>query len=132
MLHQEEVICKELMDKMITRRICKPFTTLEQLPSDYVENTEVPIDLNTIQSKLNSGSYLKVTDWIADVEHLWNNAITHFDETHMLHAIACEMQQWFRRKIAREKWTAKDTVIDDIQKALTALHDILSNSPSFE
>ena len=132
MRHQEELICKELTEKMVQRGICQPFLRIKDQPHESQEKVNIPIDLGTIQTKLKSGSYAKAADWIEDVEQVWRNALTCCPEGGVLYLIALEMQEWFRRKIARAKWTVEDVVIADLRKTAANLHNILSQSPVFE
>jgi hypothetical protein len=62
------------------------------------------MDLGTVRRRLESKHYQKVSDWVADVETIWSNAMSYNSNGSLLYLIALELQQWFRKRIAKTPW----------------------------
>lgn len=120
----ERRICKELTEKMLSRNICKafdhPINELDENVPDYYQKIKNPMDLGTVNRKLNNKMYRNVAEWISDVETIWLNAMKFNKEGTPFHLIALEMQSWFRKQVSKQAWNTK-TGITDIKDAIDGL-----------
>eukprot|EP01119_Soliformovum_irregulare_P000497 TRINITY_DN10345_c0_g1_i2.p1 TRINITY_DN10345_c0_g1~~TRINITY_DN10345_c0_g1_i2.p1 ORF type:complete len:394 (-),score=83.47 TRINITY_DN10345_c0_g1_i2:26-1207(-) len=62
---------------------------------DYLKIIKHPMDLGTIQFKLDSNVYTSVDEALADVELIWSNAFTYNSENSPVHQYAMEMKRFF-------------------------------------
>jgi hypothetical protein len=67
---------------------------------DYNDIVKQPMDLGTIQKKLDGGSYLSVEDFINDVRLVWYNACIYNPADQWVHQSARKMEAEFEHRLA--------------------------------
>jgi len=76
---------------------------------DYPEIIKKPMDLETIQNKLNEGKYPTPEKFCADVRLVWKNAMTYNRPDSEIHKTAEDMSKAFEKKYARIKRATAQT-----------------------
>ena len=66
---------------------------------DYFDVIKTPMDLSTVQSKLDSGKYASVLDAVADVNQIWANAFSYNPEGDPVRLWAESMKEFADRKL---------------------------------
>ena len=67
----------------------------------YFDIIKQPMDLGTITEKLNTGKYLQLDEFSADVRLVWDNAIKFNPPEHLVHKEAVELLGVFEKRLAR-------------------------------
>ncbi|KAG2659596.1 hypothetical protein PVAP13_1KG369800 [Panicum virgatum] len=68
-----------------------------QIP-DYFDIIKTPMDLGTVQKKLESGSYRSPSDFAADVRLTFNNAMAYNPRGHAVHDMAIQLNKMFENR----------------------------------
>mmetsp|Transcript_36440 Transcript_36440/g.60366 ORF Transcript_36440/g.60366 Transcript_36440/m.60366 type:complete len:334 (+) Transcript_36440:92-1093(+) len=68
--------------------------------TDYTKVVSQPMDLGTVQKKLERGQYLSPDDFAGDVRLVWQNAITYNSASSMFGVVASILAQTFDRRFA--------------------------------
>lgn len=68
--------------------------------TDYPKIIAQPMDLGTVQKKLERAQYLTADDFAVDVRLVWQNAITYNSSTSMFGVVASILAQTFDRRLA--------------------------------
>jgi len=68
--------------------------------SDYPEIVKRPMDLGTVEQRLDAGQYATVSDLAADVALVWDNAMVYNGEDNWVHQAALKMKAVAERKFA--------------------------------
>lgn len=82
-----------------------PVDPVELALPDYFEIIKKPMDLGTIQKKIDAGVYHSIEEFSADVRLTFENAMTYNEEGSVVHAMAKEMKAEFsteRKKLINE------------------------------
>ena len=66
---------------------------------DYPEIVTHPMDIGTVQQKLDSGGYTSVIDVAADVDLVWSNAILYNPADNWVHQAAVAAKEFADRKL---------------------------------
>jgi len=96
--------CLALTKTLVNNKNGGPFSS----PVDYVALNipdypliiKHPMDLGTIQKKLNSHKYSSVDEWMADVRLVFMNAATFNPPNHIIHQMANTLNTVFDKKLA--------------------------------
>jgi len=75
-------------------------------------------------TRIETKRYQKVSEWVSDVELIWENAITYNADGSPLHLIALEMQQWFRKRISAAPWNQEQAAFLTMAKAVRKLSNL--------
>ena len=67
---------------------------------DYFDVVKSPMDLSTVNRKLEMGQYRSVDDFIGDVRQVWRNAYLYNKEGHVVHTAARRCELEFEEKLA--------------------------------
>ena len=67
---------------------------------DYPAIIKRPMDLGTIMKRLEAGHYSSVLDMAADVDLVWNNAMTHNQDESYIYQVAADLKAFADRKMA--------------------------------
>lgn len=93
--------CKEIMKKIESISISFAFKEpvnpeLDHAP-DYFKIIKKPMDLSTVDKKLEEGSYPSVDKWKEDMNLIWSNAMKYNPPETPLHSIAQELSNKFKQ-----------------------------------
>ena len=96
---EQKKLCLNIMNKLQERSISRLFAfpidpERDNCP-DYFEKVSHPMDLSTVNTKLNNNEYHKVSEWKKDVELIWNNSLLYHANDLMMKTITKEMQDTF-------------------------------------
>jgi hypothetical protein len=114
---------------------------LDQCP-DYFSVVKHPMDLSTIQRKLDGDEYHTMQQWRQDVELVWANALTYNGPDSHLGILALEMQSTFQQHIhlfaespAEEWYTNLSLFCQEFSSEVKAMSQVTPHlkrrSPSF-
>jgi hypothetical protein len=67
----------------------------------YFDVIKQPMDLGTVTEKLNTGKYLQLDEFAADVRLVWDNAMKFNPPEHLVHKEAAELLSVFEKRLAR-------------------------------
>jgi hypothetical protein len=67
----------------------------------YFDVIKHPMDLSTITEKLNTGKYLHLDEFAADVRLVWDNAMKFNPPEHLVHQAAQDLLAVFEKRLAR-------------------------------
>ncbi|OEL35923.1 Transcription factor GTE8 [Dichanthelium oligosanthes] len=95
---QCEAILKKLMTQKYSHIFNIPVDVVKLQIPDYFDIIKTPMDLGTVQKKLESGSYTSPSDFAADVRLTFNNAITYNPRGHAVHDMAIQLNKMFENR----------------------------------
>jgi hypothetical protein len=67
---------------------------------DYPTIIKRPMDLGTVQKRLDSGQYNSVLDVAADIDLVWSNAMTYNQDESYIYNVAADLKSFSDRKMA--------------------------------
>lgn len=90
---------KDIMSKVQSRAISQMFShpvdpVADNCP-DYPEIVKTPMDLGTINQKIDENKYNSVNEWKNDVDLVWNNSLAYNKNNQTLVMITTELQDLF-------------------------------------
>ena len=104
MTSDELAQCKTLLRELKKRDQADPFLVPVDWKGlgimDYPTIIKRPMDLGTVSAQLDAGHYSSVRDVAADVELVWNNAMTYNVDDSWIHQAARKLQTWTQGKFA--------------------------------
>ncbi|EAY20819.1 Bromodomain containing protein [Trichomonas vaginalis G3] len=126
--------CKEVTKKLykhpLARAFIRPVNPELDRANDYFQIIQKPMDLGTIQRKLDKGEYAHVDEWQQDIKLVWDNAKSYNnDKKSLLYRAAENLSQKcnkifkFIPKDETEYWTLK------LAKANAKLAKFFDNAP---
>lgn len=80
---------------------------------DYPQVITQPMDLGTIQTKLEEGKYPSPNEFAKDMRLVWRNAMTYNRQDSDIYATADKLSKLFEKKISKIKTTKKNRGKDD-------------------
>lgn len=83
-----EMVTQKLLDCPLSYAFANPIDPNEEWADDYFKVIKHPMDLSTVQSKLEKHEYATPREWFADISLIWQNAVTFNDKTSILAMIA--------------------------------------------
>ena len=93
-------LCNEVMKKIrshpVSEMFLEPVDPIRDLAPDYYKTIKKPMDLSTVQSKLDNGIYKSVQEWKDDMHLITNNATTYNGKKSAVGSVAIELQRIFR------------------------------------
>ncbi|RCV07159.1 hypothetical protein SETIT_1G222200v2 [Setaria italica] len=95
---QCEAILKKLMTQKYSHIFNIPVDVVKLQIPDYFDIIKTPMDLGTVQKKLESGSYTSPSDFAADVRLTFNNAMTYNPRGHAVHDMAIQLNKMFENR----------------------------------
>ncbi|KAG2652138.1 hypothetical protein PVAP13_1NG333900 [Panicum virgatum] len=95
---QCEAILKKLMTQKYSHIFNVPVDVVKLQIPDYFDIIKTPMDLGTVQKKLESGSYTSPSDFAADVRLTFNNAMTYNPRGHAVHDMAIQLNKMFENR----------------------------------
>ncbi|CAN6232351.1 unnamed protein product [Urochloa humidicola] len=95
---QCEAILKKLMTQKYSHIFNVPVDVVKLQIPDYFDIIKTPMDLGTVQKKLESGSYKSPSDFAADVRLTFNNAMTYNPRGHAVHDMAIQLNKMFENR----------------------------------
>jgi hypothetical protein len=92
--------CQRILSShRISEIFCDPIDRILDECPDYFSVVKHPINLSTIQWKLDDGEYQTMQQWSQDVELVWANALAYNGPDSHLEILAHEMQSIFQHHI---------------------------------
>lgn len=118
--------CKAVMDEISKRAISRMFNNPvdPELYPNYKEIVSKPMDLGTVNKKLDDNQYSTVAEWKADVELIWSNSLVYNKSNPLLTTITKEMQDVYNKQIE----FLTDDIKHDWNQKLVHLRDQLWNA----
>uniref|UniRef100_A0A0E0K220 Bromo domain-containing protein n=1 Tax=Oryza punctata TaxID=4537 RepID=A0A0E0K220_ORYPU len=95
---QCDAILKKLMTQKCSNIFDSPVDAVKLNIPDYFQIIKNPMDLGTIRSKLDSGSYTNPSDFAADVRLTFSNAMTYNPRGHLVHDYAIQLNKMFESR----------------------------------
>jgi hypothetical protein len=95
---QCETVLKKLMTQKYSHIFNVPVDVVKLQIPDYFDIIKTPMDLGTVQKKLESGSYTSPSDFAADVRLTFNNAMTYNPRGHAVHDMAIQLNKMFENR----------------------------------
>ena len=95
----------------------------------YFQVVKNPMDLGTIREKLEGNSYDSVADFKADIELVWENAISFNGRNSYIGLLAKQLQTSFREKSQFFSDDEKEDWLLELNELRTNLNNILSLAP---
>ncbi|KAJ1279846.1 hypothetical protein BS78_04G186900 [Paspalum vaginatum] len=95
---QCEAILKKLMTQKYSHIFNVPVDVVKLQIPDYFDIVKVPMDLGTVQKKLESGSYKSPSEFAADVRLTFNNAMAYNPRGHAVHDMAIQLNKMFENR----------------------------------
>nr|CAB3447149.1 unnamed protein product [Digitaria exilis] len=95
---QCEAILKKLMTQKYSHIFNIPVDVVKLQIPDYFDIIKTPMDLGTVQKKLESGSYTSPSEFAADVRLTFNNAMTYNPRGHAVHDMAIHLNKMFENR----------------------------------
>ena len=130
----ELTFAKETTDKLYDHPIISIFFNLpvdperENVP-DYFDVIKNPMDLGTVKDKLKSQQYNSVEEWKADIELIWNNAITyHGDKKNVVLEIAYYGKNKTDKLLALIPKSQEDVWFLKMQKVCKKINKIIASA----
>lgn len=97
--------CTPLLKQLMNNKNAAPFNVpvdyIKLGVPDYPNIIKNPMDLGTIETKLASGAYEQVDDWIDDVRLVFSNCKTFNPPDHVVHKMAKMLEANFDKKLAQ-------------------------------
>merc|ERR1719382_1554852 len=94
------ILLADLKANPLTEWFREPVDHIALGLTDYMKVIQTPMDLGTIQKKLERSQYLSSEDFANDVRLVWQNAITYNHATSMFGVVAAILAQSFDRRMA--------------------------------
>ena len=93
-------LCNEVMEKIrshpVSEMFLEPVDPIRDGAPDYFKTVKKPMDLGTVQNKLNNNVYKTVQEWKDDMHLITNNATTYNGKKSPVGSVALELQKIFR------------------------------------
>lgn len=132
MRRHQDAFCKEVTKKFLEHPLARPFIRpvnpeLDEC-YDYHQVIEHPMDIGNIKKKLDEGEYTDVIDWKSDFQLVWDNAKRYNKKNHVLHLLACKLNDKFRKATEfvpndeSELWSFK------VKKSIKKIKEMLEKS----
>lgn len=93
--------CIDIMDKLFENKTAlmfsKPIDPEKENSPIYKDVVKTPIDLGTIRNRLLNNQYRSVADWKSDVNLVWSNSMSVYENHSILYYIAKHLKDEFRK-----------------------------------
>ena len=90
-------IMKKLESKTISQMFAFPVDPIKDECPDYNDIVSHPMDLGTVNSKLDKKEYKSISEWKSDVELIWSNSLAYNKTNVLMKIITTEMQEYFQQ-----------------------------------
>ncbi|OHT13729.1 Bromodomain containing protein [Tritrichomonas foetus] len=125
--------CISCVDYLLTFQISKMFATPVDPERDmcptYLQVIQKPMDLGTIRKKLENNEYDKVSDFKADIELVWENAITFNGKTALIATLARQLQATFKEKAEFITDDEKEGWLYELNELKARFNNVISSAP---
>jgi hypothetical protein len=75
---------------------------------DYFEKITTPMDLGTMQEKMNCGEYASEEEFLTDIKQIFRNCYTYWPERHYMRTTCVRLREAFEEKYREmDRWIAK-------------------------
>ena len=120
-------ITKKLLNHPLSKAFLEPIPKNAEWAEDYFKIIQIPMDLSTVQNKLNNNQYKSLIDWEKDINLIWNNGKKFNLEKSTIYVCAdilerkCE--KWFLN-IPKNEFEISELKIKKINEKITELLSI--------
>ena len=94
------VLLKDLYVNPLAEWFLEPVDHINLGLADYLGVCPTPMDLGTVQKKMERSQYMSTEDFAHDMRLVWQNAITYNSATSMFGVVAAILWQTFDRRFA--------------------------------
>lgn len=132
MLKKEEIdfvqkIMSDLDKKKISIPFQKPVDPDRDNCPDYFEVIKNPMCIDVVKQKLSAGQYITFTDWINDIDLIWNNAQNYNSKYSPIFLMAKDIQLWFWKKLETAPKNEDSNWLSDINTLTKKIQTLLSS-----
>jgi transcriptional activator SPT7 len=127
----EKDYCQTVTKKFINHSLAYPFLypVDKKLAPDYYDFIKKPMDLSTIQKKLDNNSYSSSKEWANDLMLIWKNAVDYNKSPNdLIHIVALVLKEKASKKIKIIPKNEKDLWYLKLLKAARAVERELNKS----
>lgn len=119
-----------LMSHHIGQVFCEPEELSAKEKKQYNRKVKNPMYFSTVLTKLESGSYTSVDQWLSDVYLVFDNSIKYYGKDTIYEDIAIHMKRIVDKKVAEMKSASSyDCWIDTLIKLYSKVDRIMQNKP---
>ena len=123
----------EIMDKLISRP-ASAFFRNEVIPgidsdADYGDIIKNPQDLETIKRRIKNGEYTKLSQWMTDVETVWNNAEVYNGTESYIAVLSREMRAQFEKERRVFFSSSVPSWISEVYRLRVKLENMVQKAP---
>lgn len=123
--------CLIILDNLCKHPISEIFQhsvdpELDNAP-DYNQVIKKPIDITTVKSKVESGTYKEFSEFKSDVEQIWENALIYNGNKSLTGFMALEMSKIFQREIKEIRELESDEWLVSFTKTKNKLNDLFKH-----
>ena len=86
-------VTKELQKHELAMVFLEPVDVVRDGVPDYAEKVKNPMDLSTLQSKLENDEYRDASEWKSDLMRIWDNAVRYHGEEQPIARIARKLEK---------------------------------------
>ncbi|OHS94903.1 Bromodomain containing protein [Tritrichomonas foetus] len=126
----ELTFCKNFTKKLIkcelTIAFASPIDRNADWAPDYFRIIEHPMDLSTIENKLEDSEYKTVEEWRSDINLIWKNAMTFNKKPSPLFYVADFLQKKCDKNLAIIPRTENDVLMIRLEKANRRMTKLLA------
>lgn len=127
----EKQFCKEVTSKFIAHPLCRAFLRPvdPELDGalDYLDVISNPMDLGTVNRKLETGQYRTAREWYNDLMLIWTNSMTYNKKKpNLLHSAAEHMKHKCEKMFKRIPTTEADIWLLKMNKLHRKLDNFLA------
>lgn len=97
----------------------------------YFNIIKTPMDLSTIQNKINSKIYKNSDEWYQDMHLMFENVRKYYGKGAYFTGLAAELQKFFEKKVKQSLAVTSDSYIEDATKLLEKIDMLLNKPPEY-
>lgn len=94
---------------------------------DYYDYVKEPMDLSTVERKLNENQYAKVSEFAADIRKIWNNSFLYNAKGSYIYRMTVEMSNFFEKLFKEIEDISLTSTIKDLEKQVEKLSKQISS-----
>jgi hypothetical protein len=129
----QKLRCLEVMDELSSFSSFSCFAhavdpVLDGCP-DYLQRIQTPMDLEKVRAALEAGGYATVTDWKADLNLVWANALQYNPPNSLVNLAAQHLQQACARLTATVSDSERADWAAEFRATQSRIHRLVSDAP---
>ena len=130
LLEQCRNITSEFVSNPISFPFRKPFNQ-KDLIEDYKAKILRPMDLETVQKRINNHNYLNFQQWADDMTLIFSNAVQYNSKDNIIGGCAIYLQKKLDKKIQKLQASNQRNYEAQLQKLIIELNEVLVPPPSY-